>query len=353
MGQEPVCSFCSEKEADEELKTQTFQPKIIISSDIKLPQKNANPNLILKGAYDPNSFNLTYIGGYTTEIKEGFGILRWENNCEFKGYFHNGVPNGWGIYYNPKIGKYHGEYINNKKNGYGIFRHVTNSIYEGSWINEKQGGIGIEKWSDNSSYQGEFVNGEKCGIGIYFFQDGNIYLGEWKQNKMNGYGIYSYDKDKLYMGEWSNGLRDGYGEIYSPNKNYIFGFFRNNLQNGFFMLYNIKSKKIIVGYYTNGKVDEIVKYFKRREEGKLIIVKNGKTIKEITNEEKIVNYLNNKDNFGKKSQFLKNKEYQKYFFMKREELENILSNKIDIEEIKSIKARLGKDSNENNNNIID
>jgi predicted nucleotidyltransferase len=59
-----------------------------------------------------------------------------------------------------------------------------------------------------------------------------------------------------------------------------------------------------------------------------------------------VNYLNNKDNFGKKSQFLKNKEYQKYFFMKREELENILSNKIDIEEIKSIKARLGKDSNE-------
>ena len=46
-------------------------------------------------------------------------------------------------------------------------------------------------------------------------------------------------------------------------------------------------------------VDEIVKYFKRREEGKLIIVKNGKTIKEITNEEKIVNIYMTKNGMEK------------------------------------------------------
>jgi hypothetical protein len=352
MGQAPVCSFCSDSEKDISLKPQLSKPQVIMS-EYKPSSTSQKDPLILKGKHDMNlnSFNLTYIGGYTTVIKEGFGILRWENNCEFKGNFHNGVPSGWGIYYNSKIGKYNGEYEDNKRNGYGIFRHISNSIYEGNWVNEKQGGIGIEKWEDGSLYQGEFINGEKCGTGIYFFPDGNIYLGEWRQNKMNGYGIYTYDKkNKLYMGEWLNGARNGYGEVYSNHDhNYFFGFFRNNLQNGFFMLYNIKSKKIIVGFYTNGKVDEIVKYFRRKEEGKLLIVKNGKKIKEIENEEKIEKYLKNKEHFGKNSQFMKNIGVQKYFYMKRKDLENILSDKVNVEEINCINERLGKDINDNNN----
>ena len=347
MGQAPVCSLCTD-EKDIDLKSQSSKPQIIMP-DMKLRSK-INP-LLLNGAHDLNSFNFTYIGGYTTSIKEGFGILRWENNCEFKGNFHKGTPSGWGIYSNPLIGKYNGEYDDNKRSGYGIFRHISNSVYEGNWVNEKQEGIGIEKWEDGSLYQGEFVNGEKCGTGIYFFPDGNIYLGEWKQNKMNGNGIYAYNnKNKFYMGEWLNGVRNGYGEIYSNNNHtYTFGFFKNNVQNGCFLLYNLKTKKIIVGFYLNGKVDEIVKYFRRKEEGKLMVVKNGKKVKEIEKEEKIEHFLNNKDNFGKNSQFLKNRSFQKYFFMKRDELENILNNKIDMEDINDICKRLGKDINENNN----
>ena len=168
---------------------------------------------------------------------------------------------------------------------------------------------------------------------------------------MNGYGIYTYDnKNKIYIGEWLNGVRNGYGEVYSFNTHkYFFGFYRNNIQNGFFMLYNIKTKKIIVGFYSNGKLDEVVKYFRRGQEGKLMLVKNGKKIKEIENEKKIENYLNNKDNFEKNSQFRKNKGVQKYFYMKRKELENILNEKIDIDEINSINERLGNDFNVNNN----
>ena len=348
MGQTPVCSTCSENEKDIEIKEQKSKQKILTTENKPISQ---NDSPILKEKNDLNDFNLSYMGGYTTAIKEGFGILRWENNCEFKGNFHNGVPSGWCIYYNAKRGKYSGEYEDNKRNGYGIFHHISNSIYEGNWINEKQEGIGIEKWKDGSLYQGEFINGEKCGIGIYFFPDGSIYLGNWKQNKMNGYGVYSYDnKNKLYMGEWLNGVRNGYGEIYSNNNHtYYFCFFKNNIQHGCFMLYNIKTKKIIVGFYNNGKVEEIVKYFRRREEGKLMVVKNGRKIKEIENEAKIGQFLNDKYNFGKNSQFMKYKGFQKYFFMKRNELEKILNDKIDIEEINSINARLGKDDNENNN----
>ena len=86
----------------------------MIVSKFQFLSKNNN-NIILKDQNNPDSFNLTFIGGYTTAIKEGFGILRWENNCEFKGIFHNGVPSGWGIYSNARIGKYYGEYEDNKR----------------------------------------------------------------------------------------------------------------------------------------------------------------------------------------------------------------------------------------------
>jgi len=49
------------------------------------------------------------------------------------------------------------------------------------------------------------------------------------------------------------------------------------------------------------------------------------------------------------SQFLKNKGVQKYFYMKRKELENILNEKIDIDEINSINERLGKNVRDINN----
>ena len=136
------------------------------------------------------------------------------------------------------------------------------------------------------------------------------------------------------MGEWKNGLRDGYGEIYEPDNNYIFGYFKNNKQNGFFIFYNLKNSKIIVGYNINGKIEGIVKYFRNKKEGKLIIVKNGKKIFEIENEDKIINYLDN--NINKYNDKQIDYTFNKYFYMKREQIEKILINKcnnIDINEI--------------------
>ena len=339
MGQSPVCSFCSEQEKEQTFINNKNNIIAIENKDISIMDRP-----ILKENKRVSPLNLQYIGGYSNSTLEGFNILRWSNNSVFKGYFHNGIPNGWGIYKHPKNGKFHGEYENDKPNGYGIYKHITDSTYEGYWVNEKQEGYGIEKWNDGAIYEGEFYQGKKSGIGFYIFPNKNIYLGQWSQNLMNGYGIYSYGKDQLYMGEWSNGLRDGYGEIYGPKNNYFLGFFKNNLQNGFFMFYNTKTKKIIIGFNTNGNVDGIVKYFRGKQEGKLIIVKNGKKIKEIDNELKIYKYLNDSNNFEENQSFIKDKRYNKYFFMKRNELEKILIEKCDLKEFEQINERLGKTS---------
>lgn len=337
MGQSPVCSFCSDEEKEQNLNNKNNNMLIVENKDISLMDRP-----IIKENLRSNPLNLNYIGGYTTYNLEGFNILRWNNNTEFKGYFQNGIPTGWGIYKHPQNGTFKGEYENEQPNGYGIYKHITGSTYEGDWFNEKQDGYGIEKWKDGAIYKGHFSEGKKTGIGLYIFPNKNIYLGEWSQNHMNGYGIYSYGKNQLYMGQWVNGLRDGYGEIYGPKHNCFFGFFRNNLQNGFFMFYNTKTKKIIIGFNYNGRIDGVLKYFRGRQDGKLILVKNGRKIKEIDNQEKINNYLNDPNNFESNESFIKDKNINKYFFMDRDELEKILKEKCNLEDVEQINERLGK-----------
>ena len=344
MGQTPVNSFDSEKEKEKNLNSPNNnnyfidENKSISLMEHPIPKENKKIDFL----------NLNYVGGYSTSVREGFGIIHWKNDSEFKGVFHNGIPTGWGIFTHPQNGTFQGEYENDKPNGYGIYKHITESIYEGYWVNEKQEGYGIEKWEDGAVYRGQFLNGRKSGIGIYIFPDKNIYLGEWTQNLMNGYGIYSYGKSQLYMGQWINGLRDGYGEIYGPCHNYFFGFFRNNLENGFFMFFNSKTKKIIIGFNTNGKIDGILKYYRGKSEGKLLIVKNGKKIKEIGDEEKIQNYLNDPNNFKPNHPFVKEKTFNKYFFMNRNQLEKILIEKSNSKDFEEINERLGKGNKANN-----
>ena len=338
MGQMPACSFCVEERNKEENLIALRETDFFISqekSDISIMDR---PILKSKKQYSP--LNLSIKDGDSYIVQEGFGIIYFSNKSLFKGLFHEGIPNGWGIYINPSNGIFQGEYENDKPNGYGIYEHISESTYEGDWINEKQEGIGIEKWIDGAIYKGEFSLGEKSRLGTYIFPNKNIYSGEWSNNFMNGWGIYNYGKNSIYLGEWKNGLRDGYGEVYEPENNYFFGFFKSNVKSGFFMFYNIKNSKIIIGYNNDGRIDEIAKYFKKDKEGKLIIIKNGKRIIEIEDEDKIIKYLNSKNNFS-----ISLGDFKNYFIMKRKELENILINKCNDMDITGINEHFRKIKN--------
>ena len=320
MGNESVCSFCTETDKCEEK----------IDKNIIIRHKTSPISLKKTDIRDSNlshpRFNFSKDEKYSSYIIGNFGIIKWENNSIYKGNFQNEIPNGWGIFTHPKNGIYQGQYINDQPNGYGIYKHISESFYEGYWQNEKQDGFGIEKWADGAIYFGEFLQGKKNGIGKYIFPNKNIYYGQWTQNLMNNFGIYKYGKEEIYCGEWLNGLRDGYGEVYGSNNNFFFGFFRNNIQNGFFLFYNNVSGKIIIGFNSNGKIDGVTKVFKPNCEGKFLIVKNGHKLKEIQNEEEFQKMK--EEGIYKKNIMEFEKKFNKYFLMKRNEIEQILIEKI-------------------------
>ena len=316
MGTQAICAFCEDKETDENLINHTSN-FAYFGSNKNLQNQESNLNI----EENPLSFTFTPAGSNYSKIISDFGIIKWSNNSIFKGYFKNNIPNGWGIYFHHTNGSFQGEYYNDQPNGFGIFTHETEANYMGYWKNDRQDGIGIEKWQEGVEYVGEFSMGKKQGIGKYVFPNGYIYYGEWEQNLMNGYGLYLFDQNKIYIGEWLNGLKDGYGEIYGENHNYFFGFYRNNTQNGFFLSYNDKTGKIIVGYNANGKIDGIAKYFMPENEGRILILKNGHKIKEIKN-------LADLETSNEEIDIKYKKQLNKYFYMNREEIEEILKKKL-------------------------
>ena len=333
MGSEAICAFCDDKEQEENYinHTNNFSYKGKKTTQFK------DEDLIQDDS--PLSFRFSPSGIDYSKIISDFGIIKWSNNSVFKGYFKNNIPNGWGIYFHHTNGTFQGEYYNDQPNGFGIYTHQSESTYIGYWKNERQDGIGEEQWQEGMEYIGEFSMGKKNGIGRYTFPNGNIYYGEWEQNLMNGFGIYLFDQSKIYIGEWLNGLRDGYGEVYSQNNNYFFGYYRNNAQNGFFLFYHDKTGKIIVGYNTNGKVDGIAKYFMPDNEGRILILRNGHKIKEIKNFEEFVNSENENDIKYKQ-------QLNKYYYMNRNEIEEILREKIKNENYYEMMELLKRDENQ-------
>ena len=79
MGQSQVCSFCSNQEREKDFANK---------NDNNLIMENKETSLmdipILKESNNRNPLNLKYMGGYSNNSFEGFNILRWSDNIEFK-----------------------------------------------------------------------------------------------------------------------------------------------------------------------------------------------------------------------------------------------------------------------------
>ena len=87
-----------------------------------------------------------------TDIKQGFGIMRWPDGTVYEGLWMNNLYNGRGKLYHASGDLYEGEFVDDMAQGFGIYRHANGSKYVGYWNQDKQHGFGKEKWNDVSMY---------------------------------------------------------------------------------------------------------------------------------------------------------------------------------------------------------
>ena len=213
----------------------------------------------IKGLFIKKPKNFRYIGLKINNIKNGFGIILWEDNHELIGTFiDNKVNNYCRFSDNNSNSKYEGYYINNKPNGFGIFQSTKKGTrIQGEWKNDKINGIGIQIWNDSSLYYGEFKDQLKNGIGTYKWENGTIYKGEFKNNKIQGMGIFIYENGNYYEGEVYDGELNGFGFFsWNNDKKYI-GYYKDGKKDGFGIFINGIKKfylNCLITFWSKGKI---------------------------------------------------------------------------------------------------
>ena len=263
------------------------------------------------------------------KIKNGFGILLFNDNSIFKCNFNENRACGIGQYIdNNNNEEFIGDYRNNLPNGFGIYKKISSERkYMGYFRLNGLNGIGIEESiEDGYTYYGEFDKNQKHGYGVLHWKDGVIYEGQFNRNQMSGYAIIRYKENRIYKGEVSNGKMEGFGEFdWNKGKKY-FGYYKNDKKSGFgIYLWNIpeiddgdKLRDLqgingYIGFFSDGKMNGVGM---RLSDGKIKhgIWKNGVKMEWIEEEERIKSLVENNQ-----------KKYLKIIMGKKRDILNLLS----------------------------
>ena len=268
-------------------KNNNIEKNNSISTIYPLPFMNDSLEISIleKGNFISKKKKYIYKGNHNIKgKKQGFGIIKWEDNSILKSIFEDSKIKNYAYYYDyPSNSTFLGYYEDNYPKGFGIFIKDNIKIIGDSWLKNNIKNIGIEINGNDNYYQGELNKSIKNGIGLYRWSDGTIYLGEWNNNKINGYGIMKYSNDSIYFGEFKNGLMNGWGEFLWGDFKYYCGNYINNLKNGFgIFIWDFNNINAYLGFWENGKQNGIgilinnykekVCYFK---EGRKTISLNG------------------------------------------------------------------------------
>ena len=106
------------------------------------------------------------------------------------------------------------------REGIGVIRYDNGEIYLGNWIAGRREGRGVYYYADGTVYDGVWDSDKASGLGICYYPSGNIYIGNWEaaQTKGRGMMLYQDDEDDAIDGEWTAGVLNGLGMIYKANK---------------------------------------------------------------------------------------------------------------------------------------
>ena len=148
-----------------------------------------------------NKIKYTYEGFTLKNKRHGQGKL----TSDFSTY------NEWGELLIPDFSTYNGEWKDDKMHGWG---QLTDNLYtyNGEWKDNKMHGLG-EATSDFSTYIGEWKDDKMHGFGK-MEEGSSIYVGEWKDDKKNGKGKMNKGREKeVYIGQWEEDMKKGNGKM--------------------------------------------------------------------------------------------------------------------------------------------
>ena len=173
-----------------------------------------------------------YIGEFKNDLREGKGIIYYNDGDRYEGEFKNDLRDGKGNYYFNDGSRYEGDWKIDLREGKGIFYYNNGNKYEGDFKNGLGEGKGIFYYNNGQRYEGEFKNSKIEGKGVFYFINGDRYEGNYKNERAEGKGIMYYSNGDRYEGDFKNGFREGKGIYYYNNGDREMGDYMNGKKIG-------------------------------------------------------------------------------------------------------------------------
>jgi len=166
-----------------------------------------------KKIMDPptSTSSTTYEGEWKEGVKNGFGVLYYDNGVRYEGEYLDSKKHGKGKLYYSQGDFYDGDFVCDKKTGKGTYIWANGDKYKGEFIDDKTSGFGEFSWADGDTYSGNFLNDSREGNGVYRWTNGDTYTGEYKNGSRTGSGTYLYWNGNKYQGGFKSNLFDGEG----------------------------------------------------------------------------------------------------------------------------------------------
>ena len=100
-----------------------------------------------------------------------------------------------------KGNKYQGGYMDRMREGQGILTFNNGKVIEGTWKRDRLYGVVKVTYPDKSIYIGRMKQMKKEGLGYLFFKDGSRFEGQFQKGRIMGYGQYE-KQGKTVKGLW-------------------------------------------------------------------------------------------------------------------------------------------------------
>ncbi|CDW89395.1 UNKNOWN [Stylonychia lemnae] len=218
-----------------------YQPE---SAEIDLEELKQSNDFYIKKYPDAVYFGECVKSSKGKLIRQGKGIMKYQNSRVYEGEWLNDQRHGRGFEHYPNGNIYQGEFENGKAHGQGHYSWVqSGEVYDGQWQKGIRHGKGVWKRQNKNSsvaengiidsYVGEWKNGKADGFGVHTWSNGDQYEGEWKACMKHGKGVDLFANGDSYNGMYKDGKPHGEGKYVWTNGSYYEGTFRNGLKHGF------------------------------------------------------------------------------------------------------------------------
>ena len=163
-----------------------------IINDLQQVINNTNDNLVIKRIGDiitkmnfiisENRKNIQLIIDQYASLQNQLAQM----NKNFANLNINNINNKEIRYNDGSRLRYVGQVVNGLREGKGILYWNDGDRYEGEWRNDKIEGKGIYYYHNGDRYEGEWKNDKKEGKGIYYYHNGDRSMGDYYNGKEIG-----------------------------------------------------------------------------------------------------------------------------------------------------------------------